>query len=206
MPDFELERSFSLSAVAGVDEVGYGAWAGPVVVAAVIIDRNHVSFDFLDTVNDSKALTAPQREAIYTTFLAHPLWGQWSVSFVSVEKINAGNVLRETPAAMTTAVSLLPAEAILVDGCYTLPCDLPQKCAPKGDQQSLSIALASVLAKVTRDRFMQDLSPQYPPFNWEKNKGYGTLSHRNAIRDHGLSPHHRIKYCDKFMKANRLFD
>jgi len=88
MPDFELENSFSLSAIAGVDEVGYGAWAGPVVVAAVSLDRNHISPDFLRTVNDSKALSASQREAVYTTFTAHPHWGKWVQHFVELGEIH----------------------------------------------------------------------------------------------------------------------
>lgn len=204
MPDFELERSFGGFEIAGVDEVGYGAWAGPVVVAAVILAPDQICPDFLNTVNDSKALSARQREAIYTTFVAHPLWGKWSIADVSVEKINTGNVLHETHIAMANAVTLLPACAVLVDGCHTIPTDLPQQCTPKGDQKSLSIAMASIIAKVTRDRLMQELSLSYPFFQWDKNKGYGTLSHRNAIVDHGLTPHHRINYCHNFMKAKGL--
>ena len=204
MPDFELERSFGGSAIAGVDEVGYGAWAGPVVVAAVILDPDQICPDFLNKINDSKALSARQRELIYTTFVAQPLWGKWSIASVSVEKINVGNVLHETHTAMANAVNLLPACAVLVDGCHTIPTDLPQQCIPKGDQKSLSIAMASIVAKVTRDRLMQELSAVYPPFQWKKNKGYGTLSHRNAIFDHGLTPHHRVNYCHNFMKEKGL--
>ena len=200
MPDFHFETSLAVSFVAGVDEVGYGAWAGPVLVAAVILDAPSIPSSFLTQIHDSKALSAVQREKLYTTFVAHPLWGQWSLASVSVEAINQGNVLRETHKAMATAVELLPACAVLVDGCHTIACDLPQKCIPKGDQKSLSIAMASIMAKVSRDRLMTDLASLYPLFQWEKNKGYGTLGHRQAILHHGLTSHHRLKYCRNLMR------
>jgi len=205
MPSFEFENAFNIPAIAGVDEVGYGAWAGPVVVAAVILYPEYIPISFLTQVNDSKALSAAQRMDLYTTFTAHPVWGKSSIAFVSVEQINQGNVLHETHKAMAIAVEALPAHAVLVDGCHPIPCALPQRSIPKGDQKSLSIAMASILAKVTRDHLMQDLALSHPPFQWEKNKGYGTLAHRKAILAHGLTSHHRTKYCRNLINSNSLF-
>lgn len=189
--------------IAGVDEVGYGAWAGPIIVAAVIINQQAIKLTPLMTmIKDSKQLSFNQRETIYEKFVESPDLACWATASVSVEELTVGNVLHETLRAMTIAVSGINAAGVIVDGCHGIPCQLPQKIIPNGDQKSLSVALASILAKVTRDRLMCELAKTYPGFLWEKNKGYGTLAHRKAILCHGLTPHHRVKYCHKFLAAS----
>jgi ribonuclease HII len=196
MPDLSLESLFDWDAIAGVDEVGYGAWAGPVVVAAVVI-KKAAPDDFLVGIQDSKQLSALQRQRIYDHFISYPLWGEWAVSYVPADRIAKGNVLTLTLQAMAQAVTQTSAQAVIVDGCHEIPCDLPQKSFPKADQRSISVALASIIAKVTRDNLMSRLAEEYPLFHWEKNKGYGTLLHRTAIGQYGLTVHHRPHYCRK---------
>jgi ribonuclease HII len=195
--DFSLENTLSKGRVAGVDEVGYGALAGPVLVCAVVLDPKALPLSFLKEIKDSKQLSPLKREAIYTTFMESPSFGRYAFAEVSVDAMHAKNVLTETLHAMATAVTALQPDGVLVDGVHPipLPCFMAQRSQPKGDQKSISIALASILAKVTRDRMMVQLAMNYPVFQWERNKGYGTLAHRQAIADHGISPHHRLLYC-----------
>lgn len=206
MPHFQNEQDFPGYKVVGVDEVGYGAWAGPVVVAGVLFHTYELSPFLSENIKDSKTLTAPMREKVFEAFTSTPHWGQWYISSVSVDSLTNGHVLQETLKAMAYVAEQLNASAVLVDGCHRLPCALPQRTLAKGDHISFSIAMASIIAKVTRDRLMQDLSWKYPEFFWHRNKGYGTLQHQEALRIHGLTIHHRPKYCRRIIPLQEPFE
>ncbi len=187
MPDRALESACA-QPVAGIDEAGRGPWAGPVVAAAVILGRRAPA-----GIDDSKRLSRPRREAL---FAALGECARIGVGVASVAEIDRLNVLAATLLAMRRAVGALdvaPAHA-LVDG-NRLP-DLP--CAATavigGDRRSLSIAAASIVAKVTRDRLMARLARRHPGFGWERNAGYGTPEHRAALARLGVTPHHRRSF------------
>lgn len=199
-PDFSLENQLHHPHIAGVDEVGYGAWSGPVVVAAVVCCPQAMSPDFLSQIHDSKKMSPVQRETVFRTFMSHPEMGQSAIDYVTVEDMNRGCVLRCTLHAMAHAVQAVGAKAVLVDGCHPIPLDIMQKSIPRGDGKSVSIALASIIAKVVRDREMVRLSVQHPLFHWDQNKGYGTLLHRKAIAKNGLTSHHRKVYCRRVLE------
>lgn len=190
-PDFSLERAAGAPGrlVAGVDEAGRGAWAGPVVAAAVVLDPG----TFPAGLNDSKKLSAARREALYGEILAVASVG---VGIGSVEQIERRNILHATMDAMCDAVCALdPApDVVLVDGNRTplLPCDA--EAVVGGDARSLSIAAASIIAKVTRDRLMRDLAGAFPGYGWEQNAGYGVPVHKSALESLGVTPHHRRAY------------
>lgn len=188
MPDFSLEDSFN-GIVAGIDEAGRGPWAGPVVASAVILDRENIPAG----INDSKKLTAAKREVIFEELCQCAVVG---VGQASVEEIDRLNILGATKLAMTRALQALGQVPgmVLVDG-NQLP-ELPCRglAVVKGDSKSLSIAAASVVAKVTRDRIMTRLASEYPLYGWENNAGYGTKIHVEAINDHGITPHHRRSF------------
>lgn len=188
MPDFAHEQRYEGS-VAGVDEAGRGPWAGPVVAAAVILSPGAVPAG----INDSKALSASKREAIYQAIMAQCDVG---VGVVEAEVIDRINILEATKQAMQQAVSGLAIcpQVALVDG--NQPPQLPCEVVPviRGDAASLSIAAASIVAKVTRDRMMQTLHHQFPAYGWANNAGYGTKQHREAIALHGVTPHHRKSF------------
>jgi ribonuclease HII len=201
MPHFQYEQKFSSHSVAGVDEVGYGAWAGPIVVAGVIFDTYDLPPFLQENINDSKSVTAAMRDRLFEAFTSMPHLGRWETFFVSVESLTKGNVLQETLKAMTHVADTLKASAVLVDGCHRIPSQIPQKTLPKGDHISFSIAMASIIAKVTRDRFMETLSHEYPSFSWDRNKGYGTRHHQEALIAHGLTIHHRPQYCRRILSS-----
>jgi len=188
---FEREayrRGYAL--VSGVDEVGRGPLAGPVVAAAVILPR-HAD---LPGVKDSKQLTATQREACCREILASAV----SVGIGCIEPavIDRLNILQATFKAMLQAVDKLEVQPdfLLIDGPYALPSPLPQKGIPRGDQRSLSIAAASIVAKVHRDRLMCEYHACYPAYDFARNKGYGTARHLEALRRHGPCPLHRLSF------------
>ena len=188
-PDFAIEDSHP-APLAGVDEAGRGPWAGPVVAAAVILDRDAVP----EGLNDSKKLTAPRREALFDAIRTSADVG---VGIGSVGEIDRLNIARANDLAMTralAALSLEPAFA-LIDGKW-LPPDLglPARAVIGGDGVCLSIAAASIIAKVTRDRIMQNLAREHPGFGWERNAGYGTAEHREALDRIGVTPHHRRSF------------
>lgn len=194
-PDFSLERCHS-SPVVGIDEAGCGPWAGPVVAGAfVFLEPDAVDAAVLSLIRDSKQLSASRREKAYTQLIALTTV-RFGVGLASVEEIDQMNIGKATRLAMQRAVSELelhPAVA-LVDGIR-----MPDLCCPvtpviKGDQTSFSIAAASILAKVTRDRIMADLDKTYPEYGWAKNVGYGTAHHQEALRLYGVTPHHRQSY------------
>lgn len=187
-PDFDLEQQVG-GMVAGVDEAGRGPWAGPVIAAAVILRPDQIP----DGLNDSKKLSAAARERLFDQIQAV---AQVGVGRASVEEIDQVNILQATLRAMARAVDALPAPptAAIVDGNQTpaLPC--PTQTVVKGDGKSLSIAAASIIAKVTRDRLMADLSREFPDFGWERNAGYGTAQHQKALEKLGVTPHHRRSF------------
>ena len=176
--------------MAGVDEVGRGPLAGPVVAAAVILEEKKT----IRGLNDSKLLSAEQRNTAYAALRASTAWV--GVGAASVTEIGRLNILRASLLAMRRAVLRLPCvpDLALVDGnqAPALPC--PVQCCVGGDGRSLSIAAASVVAKVLRDRAMARLAVRYPAFGWERNAGYGTAAHRAALRDVGPCRHHRAGF------------
>lgn len=174
-------------AVAGVDEAGRGPLAGPVVAAAVILPK---SFD-LPGLTDSKQLTAKARERLYPLIRAQAL--AVGIGVAKVEEIDRINILQATLRSMQRAIERLnvPADFLLIDGNVAVPLDLPQQTLVKGDSRSLSIAAASVVAKVVRDRIMCSLDNLHPGYGLAGHKGYGSAAHRAAIAALGPSPCHR---------------
>ncbi len=190
MPDFLIEGGYD-GRVAGVDEVGRGPLAGPVVAAAVVFPTG-VSLTLAAMLDDSKKLTAEQRNAAYQALLDSGL-AEIGVGAASVAEISRINILRAALLAMRRAVDRLPVMpvAALVDGNQAPTLSCPVQCVVGGDAQCLSIAAASIVAKVVRDRAMTRLSARLPIYGWHSNAGYGTAAHRAAITAHGPSRHHR---------------
>ena len=188
MPDLSYEQTHT-GIVAGIDEAGRGPWAGPVVAAAVILDTTQIP----EGINDSKKLSAKQRELLFASITASCYHG---VGIASVEEIDRLNILQATKLAMQRAVQALGIipDIALVDGNQPplLPCKV--QTIISGDGVSLSIAAASILAKVTRDHMMCKLAAEYPGYGWEKNVGYGTAQHQKALANLGVTPHHRRSY------------
>ncbi|MEM9909565.1 MAG: ribonuclease HII [Pseudomonadota bacterium] len=192
-PSLDTERDAQAGGVlhiAGVDEVGRGPLAGPVTAAAVILDFDRVP----DGIRDSKLLSRPRREKIYAAILET---AEVSVAHASVAEIDDINILQATLLAMTRALESLKTtpDLALVDGQRlpkSLPC--PGRSIIKGDAICMSIAAASIVAKVTRDRLMWDLAQHYPGYGWETNAGYGSKSHMAALKKLGASPHHRRSF------------
>ncbi|QKV18933.1 ribonuclease HII [Oricola thermophila] len=186
-PDFRFEEHYwkqGLRHVAGVDEAGRGPLAGPVVAAAVILSPDRVP----SGLNDSKKLTARKRERLHGEIMDAAL--AVSVASLSAESIDAGNILRASLEAMRRAIAALAirAECALVDGRDVPPgltLAAPPRAIIRGDGRSLSIAAASVVAKVTRDRMMAGLGPHHPQYGLERHMGYGSKAHREAIGIHG---------------------
>jgi ribonuclease HII len=193
IPDFSLEAAAHTSGariVAGIDEVGRGPLCGPVTAAAVILDPACIP----PGIADSKALSASRRDQIFDQIMA---CAQVSVAHASVEEIDALNILQASFLAMRRAVAGLSRapDHLLVDG-NRLPRDLTcrAEAVVKGDARSLSIAAASIVAKVTRDRIMVDLAQQHPGYGWENNAGYPTPEHLAALLNLGVTPHHRRSF------------
>lgn len=178
--------------VAGVDEAGRGPLAGPVVAAACVLPR-----DFRHrTLNDSKQLTELERERIYAELTTRPDI-HWATGVSDVSVIDSYNILRATFRAMYLALTALPVQpdCLLIDGNQRVPAiQLRQKTIVKGDAKSYSIAAASVIAKVSRDRLMLAFHDQYPQYNFAQHKGYGTPEHLAALAEHGPCPIHRRSF------------
>ena len=194
MPDLELERELiecGSSPVAGVDEAGRGPLAGPVVAAAVILPCGY-SQDFLD---DSKKVSSKRRDVIYEE-LTRDSQVYWGVAFAEVSEIDELNILRATHTAMKRAALALPVRPVfcLIDGLDVPGFPLAAKGVVRGDGISLSIAAASIIAKVTRDRRMQELAEEFPVYGFAKHKGYGTQSHMEALREYGPCREHRRSF------------
>lgn len=200
MATLELETAVftttRLPHIAGLDEAGRGALAGPVAAAAVILPLdNPDALAALSAVTDSKQLTPARREALYPLIIQHAL--AYGIGLEPAEVIDEIGIMAATKRAMATAVAQLqpPAQYLLIDGrirLQTIP--LPQKAIVRGDDLSLSIAAASILAKVTRDRLMAELDPFYPQYNFRQHKGYGTAQHLAALARFGPCPIHRHSF------------
>lgn len=195
LPDFSIEvsarrRVGARARIAGVDEAGRGPWAGPVVAAAVVLRKGSPPAG----VNDSKKLSRARREALFEIISATAETG---VGIASVEEIDQLNILQASLLAMRRAVLALPSwpDHALIDG-RQIPTGLPctAEAIVRGDARSLSIAAASIIAKVTRDRIMAELAETHPEYGWDRNAGYGVAAHREALLQHGVTPHHRRSF------------
>lgn len=194
MPDLELEKQKQKEGhhlVAGIDEAGRGPLAGPVSAAAVILPSGF-SHALLD---DSKKLTEKKRELIYEEITNDPKI-QWSLAYAEVEEIDSINILAATHAAMARAVAALPQQPdfCLIDGLPVPQFPYLSDGIVKGDGISLSIAAASIIAKVSRDRLMVEYDASYPEYGFAKHKGYGTRQHMESLRAHGPCPIHRRSF------------
>jgi len=183
-----INRGYRL--IAGLDEAGRGALSGPVVAAAVILPAGLR----IDGVDDSKKLSPRMREQLYETIMSRAL--SVGLGFGHPETIDRINILQATRQAMLEAVTALSPQPdmLLIDGITTIDCPLRQKTIKKGDSLSLTIASASIIAKVTRDRLMRELDTRYPGYGFAEHKGYGCSAHMEAIRLLGPSPVHRLTF------------
>ena len=192
-PDYDIERDLQakgFARIAGVDEVGRGPLAGPVTAAAVVLDPARIP----PGLNDSKKLTKRARERLNAELLD---CAEVSIAHATVQEIDTLNILRASHLAMTRALAGLkvPVDYALIDG-NMLPrdLDLPAQAVIKGDARSVSISAASIVAKICRDYVMLSLAQQHPGYGWETNAGYGSKSHMLALRNLGVTPHHRRSF------------
>ena len=199
MPDFEIEKSAferGYKLVCGVDEAGRGPLAGPVVAAACILPDDFI----IEGLNDSKKLTEKKREKLFNIIIENALC--YSIASASVEEIEEINILNAAMLAMNRAVDGLEIkpDLALIDGNTSRGFKIETKTVVGGDAISPSIAAASILAKVTRDRMCYDFDKEYPEYGFAKHKGYGTKVHMDALREHGITPIHRpsfLKFLNK---------
>lgn len=182
-----------MSSVCGVDEAGRGPLAGPVVAAAVVLNRDNLTDPVWARLDDSKKMTATARDQLFDQINQTADVG---VGIIDVDEIDILNILGATMKGMSVAVGNLARtpDLALIDGNREPPMNCPVQCVVKGDSKSLSIAAASVIAKVTRDRIMTDLAHQFPGYGWERNAGYGTRQHMDALMTLGVTPHHRRSF------------
>ena len=198
MPDYEYEARAAangFTAVCGVDEAGRGPLAGPVCAAAVILPQGLV----IEGLNDSKKLSEKKREMLYDKVTENAL--AWSVAFASEAEIDEINILQATFLAMKRAVEGLPVKTdyTLIDGNRMPPLGIDGETVIKGDSLSMSIAAASIIAKVTRDRLMLEIDKEYPQYLFSQHKGYGTALHYEMLEKHGISPVHRRSFLKKIL-------
>ncbi len=191
-PDFAFEEKLQArhgAPIAGIDEAGRGPWAGPVVAAAVILDVTQLP----EGLNDSKKLSEARREDLYAQIISAAHVG---VGIADVARIDRDNILQATLWAMWQACKALPRtpSAALIDGNRCPALDCPAQALVKGDALSLSVAAASIIAKVTRDRIMAELAKAHPGYAWERNKGYGTRDHSDGLNQLGVTIHHRRSF------------
>lgn len=194
MPDLSLERKLRKLGkflVAGIDEAGRGPLAGPVSAAVVILPERFRC----KGLDDSKKLSAAKREELYQTIVENPKI-TWAVAMAEVAEIDSINILRATHLAMRRAVESLPVapDHCLIDGLPVRDFPLPHDGVVKGDGLSLSIAAASIIAKVTRDLLMRRLCEEFPQYGFSRHQGYGTPEHLEALRTHGPCRHHRFSF------------
>lgn len=190
---WELENALhaeGLALICGVDEAGRGPLAGPVCAAAVILPQGFLP----EGLNDSKKLSEKKREALFPVIQENAV--AWSVAFGTVEEIEQENILQATFLAMNRAIAALDPqpEFALIDGNRNREIRIPSRAVVGGDGRCASVAAASILAKVTRDRLMLELSEQYPQYGFEAHKGYGTKAHYEALRRFGPCPAHRMSF------------
>ena len=177
----------------GVDEAGRGPLAGPVCAAAVILPRGLE----IPGLNDSKKHSEKKREALYDVIISSAM--AYGIAFADVEEIERLNILHATFLAMNRAIAKLSVrpELALIDGNRNSDIEVPSRCIVKGDSRCADIAAASILAKVTRDRYMIKMAEQYPQYGFEQHKGYGTKQHYAALREYGATPIHRMSFLRK---------
>ena len=189
VPDFSIEKNCVQKIIAGVDEAGRGPLCGPVVAGAVVFLK--YDFDDMPIISDSKQMSEKQREVAFDWITNNKdiIWGVGQCSAVEIDELN---ILWASMRAMDRAVDSLKIEPeyCLVDG-NRVPGKINGMSVVKGDAKSLSIAAASIVAKVTRDRLMRDLAKKYPEYNWDKNAGYPTAEHLRAIEKYGINEHYR---------------
>ncbi len=195
----EFEKQVSakgFSAICGVDEAGRGPLAGPVCAAAVILPENTV----IEGVNDSKKLSKKKREALFDVICKTAR--SYSIAYAGVEEIEELNILNATMLAMKRAVEGLGVRAdyALIDGNRTPDLEIQSEFIIKGDAKSMSVACASILAKVSRDRLLYEYAKEYPQYGFDKHKGYGTKAHIEALREYGPCPYHRMSFLGKILK------
>jgi ribonuclease HII len=193
-----MESNYSGKVEAGIDEVGRGALAGPVVAAAVILPKDFKS----ENIKDSKKLTEKRRKLAFEEIKENAL--DWSVSFVTAESIDNINIQNATFAAMHESLNKLKVrpEHLLVDGnVFDGYENVPHTCITKGDDKYLSIAAASIVAKVTRDEYMKKIGDRFPQYEWGSNKGYGSKRHRETIQEQGITQFHRKTFLKNILQS-----
>lgn len=200
MKDFD--NSFlddEIKLIAGVDEVGRGPLAGPVVAASVIFDNETI----IEEINDSKKLSETKRNKLFDIIIEEAL--SYKITFIDNNEIDKINILQASLKAMKLSVEALKIkpDLILIDGNKSFPSKIATKTIVKGDSKSHAIAAASILAKVARDRFMEEVHQNFPCYNWKKNKGYPTKEHREAILKNGITKLHRITFLSKLKETNQ---
>ena len=193
---WELENEIydsGVSLICGVDEAGRGPLAGPVCAAAVILPRNIE----IVGLNDSKKLSEKSREKLYDEICEKAM--SFGIAFASVEEIEESNILNAAMLAMNRAIAQLEPqpELALIDGNRSSAIEINSRCVIKGDAKCADIAAASILAKVTRDRYMLDMAEKYPEYHFERHKGYGTKLHYEALREYGPCEIHRPSFLRK---------
>ena len=198
MPDWSEEDKCS-GLIAGVDEAGRGPWVGPVVAGAVVFFNRKINPVLLNSLDDSKKLSAKKREELYKLIQTEEIAGNLSygIGEATAAEIDEINILQATFLAMRRAMAALKCKPnmALVDGNRTpVGFVCPCKTIVKGDAKSFSIAAASIMAKVYRDRLMAELAQKYPWYGFEKNAGYGTKAHIDGLKQHGITPEHRKSY------------
>lgn len=195
--EFEKEAlAKGYKSVCGVDEAGRGPLAGPVCAAAVILPEGVI----IDGVNDSKKLSEKKRESLFDVIREQAL--SYSIAYATVDEIEEINILNATMLAMRRAIDGLDIKAdyAMIDGNKIPSIDIDAECIVKGDAKSMSIACASILAKVSRDRLLYKYAEEYPMYGFDKHKGYGTKVHREAILKYGPCPYHRKSFLKKLYK------
>ena len=195
--EFEKEAlAKGYKSVCGVDEAGRGPLAGPVCAAAVILPEGVI----IDGVNDSKKLSEKKRESLFDVIREQAL--SYSIAYATVDEIEEINILNATMLAMRRAIDGLDIKAdyAMIDGNKIPPIDIDAECIVKGDAKSMSIACASILAKVSRDRLLYKYAEEYPMYGFDKHKGYVTKVHREAILKYGPCPYHRKSFLKKLYK------
>lgn len=185
-----MAKSEGYHFIAGIDEVGRGALAGPVVAAAVILQPEHP----VDGVNDSKKLSRKLREALFDIIVANAV--SVGIDMVDAAQIDKINILQATRLAMLQAVQGLSIQPdyLLIDGITTIESPFPQRLLKQGDSRAASIAAASIIAKVTRDRLLCEYASTYQEYGFDKHKGYGTASHISSLQKYGPTPIHRLSF------------
>lgn len=198
--DILFDLSYKGAIICGVDEAGRGPLAGPVYAAAVILPEGLV----IEGIDDSKKLSAKKRDELFDIICREAV--SYGIAEAAVDEIEELNILAATHLAMNRALSMLipQPELALIDGNMAQGIKYPCECVIKGDQKSMSIAAASILAKVSRDRAMEDLAKEYPEYMFDRHKGYGTKLHYEMLDKYGIAPVHRRSFLKKYIAAKNI--